>query len=193
MRSAKAENQSITKLLHEWSRGKREVLDELVPLIYSELHRQAHNYLRHERAGHTLQTTALINEAFLKLADQEEMEWESRTHFFAIAANTMRRILIDYARAKNRKKRGGDAIRLSLSDQMLAVADERTVDLIALDVALDRLEELDPQQARVVELRYFSGLTLEETADVLKISRATVAREWNVARAWLRRELTRQS
>lgn len=176
-------------MLREWSDGKQEILDNLMPLVYDELHRQASRYLRKERQGHTLQTTALINEAYLKLIDQRNVNWESRTHFFAIAAQAMRRILVDYARTTRRQKRGGDDIKLPLDDALLVAADEKTVDLIALDEALKKLEELDEQQARVVELRYFSGLSLEETAEALHISRSTVANDWSMAKAWLYREL----
>jgi RNA polymerase sigma-70 factor, ECF subfamily len=161
-----------------------------MPFVYEELHRQAARYLRRERSDHTLQTTALINEAYLKLIDQKNVEWESRTHFFAIAAQAMRRILVDYARTKHRDKRGGD-VKLPLEEAMLVAADEKPVDLIALDEALNRLAEIDEQQARVVELRYFSGLSLEDTAEALGISRATAARDWSMAKAWLHRELTR--
>ncbi|MBA3632989.1 MAG: sigma-70 family RNA polymerase sigma factor [Acidobacteria bacterium] len=178
-------------MLREWSDGKPEALNNLLPLVYDELHRQAARYLRKERQGHTLQTTALINEAYLKLIDRRDVNWESRTHFFAVAAQAMRRILVDYAKAKHREKRGGDNIKLSLEEAMLVAAKEKGVDLIALDEALNKLNLLDEQQARVVELRYFSGLTLEETAEALRVSRATVARDWEAARAWLHRELTK--
>lgn len=191
MKQAESMKQSITQRLREWSDGKQEALDELTPLVYDELHRQAHRYLRRERKAHTLQTSALINEAYIKLVDQRDVKWQNRAHFFAIAAQAMRRVLVDYARTKYRAKRGGDAVKLSLNEEKLAAADEKTVDLIALDEALTRLGEIDKQQARVVELKFFSGLSLEETAEVLHISRTTVAREWNVAKAWLRRELSR--
>ncbi len=181
----------ITQMLREWSDGKQEALDNLLPLVYDELHRQAASFLRKERQGHTLQTTALIHEAYLKLIDRRDVNWESRTHFFAVAAQAMRRILVDYAKAKYREKRGGDNIKLSLEEATLVAAEEKGVDLIALDEALNKLNLLDEQQARVVELRYFSGLSLEETAEALHISRATVARDWEAARAWLHRELTK--
>ncbi len=169
-----------------------QALDELMPLVYEELHRQASRYLRRERKDHTLQTTALIHEAYLKLIDQRDVRWESRTHFFAIAAQAMRRILVDYARAKQRSKRGGDDAKVSLEEETILISTEgKGVDLIALDEALTRFAEIDPQQARVVELRYFGDLSLEETAEALHISRATVAREWNTAKVWLHRELTR--
>jgi RNA polymerase sigma factor (TIGR02999 family) len=181
----------ITQLLREWSEGKPEALENLLPLVYAELHRQAASFLRKERPGHTLQTTALIHEAYLKLIDRRDVTWQSRTHFFAVAAQAMRRILVDYARAKHREKRGGDTIKLSLEEATLVAAKEKGVDLIALDEALNKLTERDKQQARVVELRYFSGLSLEETAEALHVSRATVARDWESARAWLHRELTK--
>lgn len=179
----------ITQMLREWSDGKQEALDNLLPLVYDELHRQASRYLRKERQGHTLQTSALINEAYLKLIDQRNVNWDSRTHFFAIAAQAMRRILVDYARAAHRKKRGGNDLKLPLEEAMLVASEEKPVDLIALDEALNKLAERDLQQARVVELRYFSGLSLEETAEALHISRSTVASDWNMAKVWLFREL----
>ncbi len=179
----------VTKLLVNWSAGDNNALGELLPIVYAELRRIAGNYLRRERSGHTLQATALINEAYLKLIDQRDVEWESQTHFYSIAAQAMRRILVDYARTKQRDKRGGDDIKLSLSEAMAVAAKEKSVDLIALDEALDKLAERDAQQARVVELRYFSGLSLDETAEAMHISRATVARDWQMAKAWLLREL----
>ena len=186
-----AQTHKITQMLREWGDGNREALETLMPLVYDELHKQARRYLRRERANHTLQTTALIHEAYLKLIDQRDVNWESRTHFFAVAANMMRRILVDHARAKHREKRGGEGENLPLEEAMLIVSDEKTIDLIALDEALNRLAEFDEQQSRIVELRYFSGLTLEETAAVLGISRTTVATDWALAKAWLHRELTR--
>jgi len=185
------EASEITQMLRECSEGKQEAWDNLLPLVYDELHRQAASFLRKERQGHTLQTTALIHEAYLKLIDRRDANWENRTHFFAVAAQAMRRILVDYARTKHREKRGGDNIKLSLAEAMTVAAEEKGVDLIALDEALNKLNLLDEQQARVVELRYFSGLSLEETAKVLHVSRATVARDWEAARAWLHRELTK--
>ena len=181
----------ITELLREWSEGKDEVLDQLMPLVYAELRRQAARHLRRERRDHTLQTTGLIHEAYLKLVGQKQVKWESRTHFFAIASQAMRRVLVDYARARHRAKRGGDDVRLSISAAEEVASETRPVDLIALDEALTRLAAIDEQQSRVVELRYFSGLSLEETAAILNISRATAAREWSMARAWLHRELSR--
>lgn len=183
----------ITEMLREWSDGKTEALDKLLPLVYDELHRQAARYLRKERPGHTLQTTALVNEAYLKLIDRRDVNWESRTHFFAVAAQAMRCILVDHAKAKHRLKRGGDNLKMSLEKAatLVAAKDEKGVDLIALDEALSRLAVLDEQQARVVELKFFGGLILEEIAEALRISRATVAREWEAARVWLYRELTK--
>jgi RNA polymerase sigma factor (TIGR02999 family) len=181
----------ITLLLQEWSGGKQEALDALLPLVYAELHRQASRYLRRERAGHTLQTTALIHEAYLKLIDQRGVNWQNRAHFFGIAAQAMRRILVDYARGKHRAKRGGIGEDLPLEEAALVVSEERSVDLVALDEALTRLAKFDEQQARIVELRYFSGLSIEETAEVLRISPTTVKSDWNVAKAWLRHEVTR--
>jgi RNA polymerase sigma factor (TIGR02999 family) len=179
---------NITHLLHEWSAGDQRALEELTPLVYEELRKQATRYLRRERPGHTLQTTALIHEAYLRLVDARDVDWQSRAHFFAIAANLMRRILVDHARRRDAGKRGGDQVRLPL-DEALAVADETDVDLLAIDEALDRLAAIDPQQARVVELRFFSGLSVEETAMALGVSPKTVKRDWAVARAWLRREI----
>lgn len=186
-----SQTHEITGMLHKWSDGNLEALEELMPLVYSELHRQAARFLRRERRDHTLQTTALIHEAYIKLVDQREIDWENRAHFFAIAANLMRRILVDHARAKHREKRGGNYLKLPLEEAALVVNNEKSIDLMALDEALDRLAEIDARQSRIVELRYFSGLSLEETAAVLKISRTTVAEEWAMAKAWLHRELTR--
>jgi len=185
------ESKEITRMLQEWSGGDRDALDALLPLVYTELHRQASRYLRRERSDHTLQTTALIHEAYMKLVDQREVNWQNRTHFFGIAAQMMRRILVDYARQRHRAKRGGIAEDLPLEEAALVVSEERSVDLVALDEALTRLAEFDERQARIVELRYFSGLTIEETAEVLRISPATVKSDWNVAKAWLRHEITR--
>lgn len=178
-------------MLQEWSGGKQEALDALLPFVYEELRRQASRYLRRERAGHTLQTTALIHEAYLKLIDQRTVNWQNRAHFFGIAAQAMRRILVDYARGRHRAKRGGIGEDLPLEEAALVVSEERSVDLVVLDEALTRLAEFDERQARIVELRYFSGLSIEETAEVLRISPATVKSDWNVAKAWLRHEITR--
>lgn len=181
-------SQNITHLLKEWSEGDERALDELTPLVYEELRQQAARYLRKERADHSLQATALINEAFLRLIDVKNVQWQSRAHFFAIAANLMRRILVDHARRRDAEKRGGPQMRLTLDDAF-AIATEPDVDLLAIDEALDRLAKIDEQQARVVELRFFSGLSVEETAAALGVSPKTVKRDWSVARAWLRREI----
>jgi len=180
----------ITKLLNNWSGGDDQALDELFSLVYDELHRQAGNHLRRERPGHTLQTTALLHEAYIRLAGQTEGSWENRNQFFAFAAKVMRNILVDHARAKQREKRGAGALKISLAD-VNPQTPELDLDLMALDEALNRLAQTDEQQVKIVELRYFGGLSLEQTADALQVSRATVARDWNVARAWLHRELTR--
>ncbi len=185
-----AENSlNVTQLLKEWSDGKAEVLDDLMPLVYEELRRQASRFLRKERAGHTLQTTALIHEAYLKLIDQKSVAWQNRAHFFAIASVAMRRILVDHAKAKHREKRGGIAEDLPLDEAFQISANEKSIDLIALDEALNRLAEFDRRQAKVVELRYFSGLSIDETAEVLGVSNATVRLDWNMAKAWLRKEI----
>lgn len=190
-RSDAEEKQNITRLLLAWNDGDRAVLDELMPLVFDELHRQAARYLRRERSDHTLQTTALIHEVYLKLIDQRQVNWENRAHFYAISANLMRRILVDYARSKNRDKRGGDLVKLSLEEAEQVAGKEKSVDLMALDEALSKLEKIDARQARIVELRYFADLTLEETAAALNVSRTTVTEDWAMAKAWLRRELTR--
>jgi RNA polymerase sigma factor (TIGR02999 family) len=179
---------NITHLLKEWSEGDQQALDELTPLVYEELRQQAARYLRKERPNHSLQATALINEAFLRLIDVKDVQWQNRAHFFAIAANLMRRILVDHARRRDAEKRGGSQVCLTL-DEGLAWANEPAVDLLAIDEALDRLAVIDEQQARIVELRFFSGLTVEETATALGVSPKTVKRDWSVARAWLKREI----
>jgi RNA polymerase sigma factor (TIGR02999 family) len=179
----------VTQMLRAWSDGDQEVLDRLVPLVYDELRRQAARYLRHERPGQTLQTTDLIHEAYLRLVNQKDVQWQNRAHFYGIAAQLMRRILVDHARKRRAAKRGGPAVTMALEEGM-AVSREQDVDVIALDKALDRLAVLDPQQGRVVELRYFSGLSIEETAEVLGVSPRTVKRDWQVAKAWLRHELS---
>ncbi len=180
----------ITLWLREWSSGKEEALETMMPIVYAELHRQAANYLRRERIGHTLQATALIHEAYLKLIDQREVNWKNRAHFFGIAAQAMRRILVDHARSRHRDKRGGPAEDLSLDAAEFAVSPSGTnVDLIALDEALTRLAHLDERQARIVELRFFSGMSVEETAEALGVSPATVKNDWRTAKAWLFQEL----
>ncbi len=184
-------SKNITETLREWSGGKPEALEALLPLVYDELHRQAARFLRRERIGHTLQTTALINEAYLKLIDQKAVSWQNRLHFFGIAGQAMRRILVDYAKSRHREKRGGEDENLPLEAVSLAVSGEKGIDLEALDEALTRLAVMDNRQARIVELRYFSGLSIEETAEVLRISTATVKSDWRSAKAWLYREITK--
>ena len=183
------DSQDITRLLKNWGEGDRDAFDALLPLVYDELHRQAARYLRRERGDHTLQTTALIHEAYVKLIDQRNVQWQNRAHFFGIAANAMRRILVDYARTRKREKRGGNDVKLQLDEAMNVSAGQQDIDLVALDEALDRLAGYDERQARIVELRYFSGMTEEETAEVLGISPATVRRDWNMAKAWLHKQL----
>jgi RNA polymerase sigma-70 factor (ECF subfamily) len=189
MRSPSSQPHEITQLLVEWSAGNQAALDKLYALVYNELRRLAHGYLRRERKGHTLQTTALINEAYLRLVDQKQVHWANRSHFFAISAQIMRRILIDHARRYNYAKRGGGAERVSL-DATAVVAKESARELLRLDEALNQLAKIDPRRSHVVELRYFGGLNNEEIARVLKISENTVTRDWNMARAWLYQELT---
>ncbi len=181
--------QDITKLLQDWSDGDKAALDRLMPLVDHELRRMAHQYMRHEKPGHMLQTSALVNEAYLKLIDQKEVHWENRAHFFGIAAQLMRRILVDYARKQHNRKRGGDARRVSLSEAMFASRDQ-AANVMALDDALKTLAKLDSRQSQIVELRFFGGLSIEETAEVLKISAGTVMREWTFARAWLKQEMS---
>lgn len=182
--------QNVTQLLIAWNNGDKEALDKLVPIVYDELRRQAARYLRRERPGHTLQTTALIHEAYLRLIDQKSVQWQNRAQFFGIAAQMMRRILVDHARTKHRAKRGGSDIRVSLTNAT-SVTKDPDLDLVELDEALNRLAEIDPQQSKIVELRFFSGLNVEETAAALQISPATVKRDWKVAKAWLYREISR--
>jgi len=179
----------VTQLLQAWSEGEPGALDRLTPLVYQELHRLARRHMAHERPGHTLDTTALVNEAYLELVDSVHANWQNRAHFFAVCAHVMRRILVDWARARQVSKRGGGAKLIGL-DEALVVANTPDPGLVALDDALCALAELDARKARVVELRFFGGLTIEETAAVLKISEETVQRDWKFAKSWLRRELT---
>lgn len=181
----------ITEILQQWGDGNQEALEILLPLVYDELHRQAARYLRRERSNHTLQTTALIHEAYLKLINQRDVNWQNRAHFFGIAAQAMRRILVDYAKSKHRNKRGGIGEDLPLDAVTLAVSGEKGMDLEVLDQALTELAEFDKRQAQIVELRYFSGLSIEETAEVLHISPTTVKSDWKSAKAWLFREITK--
>jgi RNA polymerase sigma-70 factor, ECF subfamily len=179
---------SITQLLVAWSDGDRAALDELVPLVYSELRRIARNYMRGERKGHTLQTTALIDETYVRLVNQKHVRWQNRAHFLAIASSLMRRILVDYARRRQYQKRGAGALQVTLGNAE-TVAIERTPDLVALDEALTSLAQIDERRSRVVELKFFGGLSIEETAEVLKVSPTTVERDWTVAKAWLHKTL----
>jgi RNA polymerase sigma factor (TIGR02999 family) len=179
----------VSQLLLAWSDGDQAALDKLVPLVYEELHRLAHRYISRERAGNTLQTTALAHEAYLRLVDAQGVQWENRAHFFAVAAKTMRRILVDLARARRNLKRGGEIQQVSL-DGVLLASPERGADMVALDEALVRLAALNPRQSQVVELRYFGGLTEEEVGEVIKISPRTVRSDWRRAKAWLYRELS---
>lgn len=181
----------VTRLLRNWSGGDTHALDQLTPVVYDELRRLAASYMRRERQDHTLQSTALVNEAYLKLVDQKNVVWQNRAHFFGIAAQMIRRILVDHARAHKAEKRGGGAGVLSL-DEAIGVPEKRDVEVLALNDALTRLTEMDPQQGRIVELRFFTGLSIEETAEVVGVSPATVKREWAAARAWLFREISRK-
>ena len=181
---AVASSDEVTRLLEDWSNGKREALDKLTPLVYAELRQLAHRYMKGEQPGHTLQTTALVNEAYLRLVKRKNVHWQNRAHFFAVAAQLMRHILIDYARGHTRAKRGGAARKISLEEASLMTPD-RATELVALDEALKSLAEIDPRKSRIVELRYFGGMTIEEVAEVLKIAPATVEREWRSAKAWL--------
>jgi RNA polymerase sigma factor (TIGR02999 family) len=178
----------ISLLLHAWSEGDRDALEKLTPIVYQELHRLARRYMRAERPGHSLQTTALVNEAYLRLVDYNRMQWQDRAHFFAVSAQLMRRILVDHARRQN-LKRGARAPHLSL-DEAAALGQERAADLVALDDAMKALERIDPRKVQVVEMRFFGGLSVEETAAVLRVSPITVMRDWTSAKAWLYRELT---
>jgi RNA polymerase sigma factor (TIGR02999 family) len=181
--------QEVTRLLADWAHGDRSALDKLFPLVHAELRRIARRQMSQERAGHTLQATALVNEAYLKLAGREGFEWHDRAHFYAVCAQVMRHILIDHARGHARDKRGGGAIQVSLNEVAVMPA-EQAGDFVALDEALRALEAIDPQKGRLVELRYFGGLSIEETAEVLKISPRTVRREWRRAKAWLYRMIS---
>jgi RNA polymerase sigma-70 factor, ECF subfamily len=184
-----SEQSHITGLLIEWNGGNRAALEELMPLVYEELQRIARRHLRRESNTRTLQTTALVHEAYLKLIDQTRVNWQNRAQFFGVAAQMMRRILIDHARKRLRDKRGGDAIKISLDDGSVDVSDERAAELVALDEALDKLAAQDAQKARLVELRYFGGLSIEETAEVLGVGTATVIRQWRLVKAWLYKEI----
>ncbi|MGD0301519.1 MAG: sigma-70 family RNA polymerase sigma factor [Bryobacteraceae bacterium] len=178
----------VSKLLMAWTGGEQSALDKLTPIVYHELRRLARRYMKGERPGHSLQTTALVNEAYLRLVDYKRMQWQNRAHFFAVSAQVMRRILVEHARRHN-LKRGGDMQHVSL-DEAAQVGGARSTDLVALDDAMNELAHLDPRKVQVVEMRFFGGLSVEETAEVLKVSPITVMRDWNTAKAWLYRELT---
>ncbi len=184
-----ASSNEVTQLLIDWSNGNRDALDKLIPLVYAELRRLAHGFLRRQPAGHSLQTTALINEAFIRLIDQKQIGWQNRAHFFGIAAQTMRNILVDNARRKRAQKRGGGESTVVFNEAIGVVNDQKGLDLVALDEALNRLSDRDSTLSRLVELKFFGGLTIPETAEVLDISPATVKRGWLTAKIWLRREI----
>ena len=179
----------VTNLLVAWSNGDSSALDQLLPVVYQELRRLARHYMAQERAGHTLQATALVNEAYLRLVDVNRVRWQNRAHFFAVAAQMMRRVLVEFARSRSRQKRGNDPQRLAL-DEVPEISQEKSSDLVALDEALSALATVDARMSQVVELRFFGGLTVEETAEVLRVSPETVMREWNIAKVWLLRELS---
>ena len=180
-------SREVSELLQAWTNGDRGVLDRLTPIVYDELHRLARHYMKGERSGHSLQTTALVNEAYMRLVDYKGMQWQNRAHFFAVSAQVMRRILVDHARRRN-LKRGGGVPHVSLEDTAI-VGGDRAADLIAIDDAMNELAKLDTRKAEVVEMRFFGGLSVEETAEVLKVSPVTVMRDWRTAKAWLYREL----
>jgi len=181
----------VTQLLANWSQGDQSALEQLMPLVYGELRRLAGAYLRRERSNHTLQSTALVHEAFMRLVQQQDVQWRNRAHFYAIAAQMIRRILVDYARSQHAEKRGSGAIKLALDEAMAVPQTGADIDLLGLNDALDRLAELDERQGKIVELRFFAGLSIEETAEVMHLSPASIKREWQTARAWLFREMTR--
>jgi len=184
-------SQEVSQLLRAWGEGDQTAFEKLMPLVYEDLRRMARRHMGRQGPGHTLQTTALIHEAYLRLVDQKEARWQNRTHFFAVAARAMRQILVDYARARHAAKRGGEAVVVSL-DEAVAPSDERSAELLALNDALESLAAIDHRKCQVVELRYFGGLSVEETAEVLKVSPETVARDWRMARAWLRHEISNE-
>jgi len=184
-----AESNEVTQLLVAWGDGDRSAFDKLMPLVYDELHRLARRYMARERPEHTLQASVLVNEAYVRLIDQRNMRWQNRVQFFGIAATLMRRILVSYARSRHYSKRGGNARRISL-DEALIVSEERSLEVVALDDALTALAVMDARKSQIVELRFFGGLSIEETAEVLGVSPGTVMRDWTLAKAWLRREIT---
>ena len=181
--------QGVTELLVAWSNGDKSALERLIPVVHDELHRLAHRYMNRERPGHLLQTTALVNEAYIRLVDSSQVQWQNRAHFFAVSATLMRRILVDFSRSRNYLKRGGNAVQVSL-DEGLAISPEHNEDLVALDEALNALAAIDERKSQVVELRFCGGLNIEETAEVLKVSPETVMRDWRLAKVWLLREMS---
>ena len=189
---ARPASRRVTELLLAWSGGDSSAMDALIPLVHGELRRLARRQMKREREGHTLQTTALVNEAYLRLVDLSRIRWQDRAHFFAMSARLMRRILVDHARSRRYLKRGGGAVRVSF-DEALAVSRESAADLVALDDALQSLARLDPRKGQVVELRYFGGLSVDETAEVLQVSPETVMRDWRLSKTWLLREVSRRA
>jgi RNA polymerase sigma-70 factor (ECF subfamily) len=179
----------VTELLTAWGNGDQAAGDRLMSVVYEELHRLAHHYMKQESPGHTLQTSALVNEAFVRLVDQRNVKWQNRAHFFGIAAQMMRRILVDHARSRHYAKRGGGAQHISF-EEALVISDERTAEVVAVDEALQRLEEFDARKSKIVEMRFFAGLSIHETAEVLGVSPGTIMRDWTLAKAWLRREIS---
>jgi RNA polymerase sigma factor (TIGR02999 family) len=186
---APASPQGVTQLLKAWGNGEQEALEQLIPLIYSELHRLAHRYMQRERNAHTLQSTALVHEAYQRLIDLKEVSWQNRAHFFGVSARLMRRVLVDYARSRRYSKRGGEWRQVPLNEAVAVFRDRRT-DVVALDDALSTLAGIDPRKSRVVEMRFFGGLSIKETAEVLNVSPETVLRDWRLAKVWLLRELS---
>jgi RNA polymerase sigma-70 factor (ECF subfamily) len=187
-----ASRNSVTEMLLAWREGDEAARDELMTLVYQELHRLAHHYMKRESPGHTLQTSALVNEAYVRLIDQNNVQWQNRAHFYGIAAKMMRRILVDYARNRRYAKRGGGAQKVSLNEALI-VSDERSEEVVGVHEALERLAAFDPRKSQIVELRFFGGLSIEETADVLDVSPGTVMRDWTLAKAWLRRDMSNNS
>ena len=183
---------SVTEMLLAWGEGDEAARDELLAVVYQELHRLAHHYMKRESPGHTLQTSALVNEAYVRLVDQNNVQWQNRAHFYGIAAQMMRRILVDYARNRRYAKRGGGAQKVSLNEALI-VSDERSEEVVSVHEALEQLAAFDPRKSQIVELRFFGGLSIEETAEVLDVSPGTVMRDWTLAKAWLRREMSNNS
>jgi RNA polymerase sigma factor (TIGR02999 family) len=185
--SGEQDTKDLSRLLRAWSNGNQAALNGLTPIVHNELRRLAHHYMERERSGHTLQTTALVNEAYMRLVDYKRMQWQDRAHFFAVSAQVMRRILVDHARSHNIKR--GRGVQHVALDEVAVISGDRTDDLVALDDALDTLAQLDPRKVQIIEMRFFGGLSVEETAEVLKVSPATIRRDWSIAKFWLYREL----